>query len=806
LLQAGVQPGTLVGVFMDRSPASLAALLGSWKVGAAYLALDPISPPERLAFVLRDAGVSLVIAERKLASLLPAHLSRVLYADDLLSEQFPDSGDPEVITSPGDLAYVLYTSGSTGTPKGVEVSHYSLANVITAIAEELRLQAGEVLLAHTSLGFDISNLEMYLPLVSGGSLYIAEPGRVGDGARLIHALRDSGATTMLGTSTLWRLLLDAGWEGKPDLRAVSGGEVLSLELAKALSKRTAVVWNHYGPTEATISATTARIDATTDKVTIGRPISNVTVYVLDPNGRPVAGETTGELYIGGVGVARAYRNRPDLTAASFLPDPFSPEPGARLYKTGDLARKLQDGRLEFLGRIDQQVKIHGYRIELEEIEEQIRQFPGVSDAAVAAIGRGQNDQRIVAWLESKRIIPASQIREFLRRRLPAYMVPSEFRHVDSIPLNESGKIDRKSLAANLSGTIAETFTGPETDTESRLRSIWEDLLQIGPIALTDSFFDLGGDSLLAALLVTQIKKHFDQNITPDTLIECPAIKSLAARIKTKENPAWRVLVPLRAEGSSSPLFIVHGLGGSALLFRSLAAHMSQDQPVYGVTLPSGVVHDGNEMKVKALASKCLEEIRLICPTGPYYLSGHSFGALIALEMAAQLARSGEQIGLLAFIDSDRNLARHFEGAYDDAATPALVLRRYQAKLKSLTEKGVLEVFRRRVEYIKLRKRMKLAQKAAEHEVSSGGFEAKELMALAARDYSPALYPGSAVLFRAKDEVRSKADRDLGWAELISEGLQIVDIPGGHLTLFDEPNVEVLAAAFTERLSPVLSKV
>jgi amino acid adenylation domain-containing protein len=805
LLQAGVQPGALVGVFMDRSPESLAALLGIWKVGAAYLALDPISPPERLAFVLRDAGVSLVIAERKPASLLPAHLSRVLYVDDLLSGQCMDKGDPEVSTSPNDLAYVLYTSGSTGKPKGVEVCHYSLANVITAIAEELRLQAGEVLLAHTSLGFDVSNLEMYLPLVSGGSLYIAEPGRVGDGARLIHALRDSGATTMLGTCTLWRLLLDAGWEGKPDLRAISGGEVLSLELAKALSKRTASVWNHYGPTEATISTTTARIDATTDKVTIGRPILNVTVQILDLNGRPVADETTGELYIGGVGVARGYRNRPDLTAASFLPDPFSPESGARLYKTGDLARKLQDGCLEFLGRIDQQVKIHGYRIELEEIEEQIRQFPEVNTAAVAAVGRGQDGQRLVAWFESKNAIPSSQIREFLRERLPAYMVPSEFRRVDSLPLNESGKIDRKLLDASLSATIAEPLTGPETDTESRLRAIWEDLLQIRSIALNDSFFDLGGDSLLAALLVTQIKKHFDQNITPDTLIECPAIKSLAARIMTKENPAWRVLVPLRAEGFQPPLFIVHGLGGSALLFRSLAAHMSHDQPVYGVTLPSGVVHDGNEMKVKALASKCLEEVRLICPTGPYYLSGHSFGALIALEMAAQLAQSGEQIGLLAFIDSDRNFARHFEGAYDDPATPALVLRRYQAKLKSLTEKGVLEVFRRRVEYIKLRKRMKLAQQAAENEVSSGGFEAKELMALAARDYSPVLYPGSAVLFRAKDEVRSKTDRDLGWAELISGGLEIVDIPGGHLTLFDEPNVEVLAAAFMERLTPVLSK-
>jgi amino acid adenylation domain-containing protein len=810
LRHAGVQPGALVAVFMDRSPECLGALLGVWRAGAAYLALDPISPPERLAFMLQDAGVQFVIAEERLASLLPHGMFRVLYVHDLLSGQIAEAADPEFSMAPDDLAYVLYTSGSTGKPKGVEVCHHSLANVIAALAEELQLRPGEVLLAHTSLGFDVSNLELYLPLISGGSVYLADTGRVGDGIKLMQALADSGASTMLGTPTLWRLLLDAGWEGKADFRAISGGEILPLELAKTLCARTAAFWNHYGPTETTICATTVRIDATTEKITIGRPLANVTVHVLDADLRPLAAESAGELYIGGAGVARAYRNRPDLTKVSFLADPFSAEASGRLYRTGDLARRLPDGCLEFLGRIDQQVKIHGYRIELEEIEEQIRQFPEIIDAAVAALDRGKDDQRLVAWFESSGPILSLKLREFLKQRLPAYMVPSEFRRLRSMPLNESGKIDRKSLASMASDVTElehlEIVAGPETGLESRLQSLWEDLLQIRPIALTDNFFDLGGDSLLAALLVTQVKTRFGQNITPDILVECATVKSLSARILTMENRAWRALVALRTEGAKPPLFLIPGLGGSVLLFRSLAARLDADQPVYGVALPSGIVRDRAEVEVKTLAAKYLEEIRAMCPSGPYQIGGHSFGALIAFEMAAQLTQCGEQVGLLAFIDGDRNFAKRFNEVFEDPATPSLVLRRYQAKLKSLIEKGATEVVRRRVEYIKLRKRVKLAQRAAEGDFSTSAFDAKEMMAVMAKDYNPIPTAMSAVLFRARDEVRSVANYDLGWSGLATKGFQIVDIPGQHLTIFDEPNVAVLAAALTERLSAILNRV
>ncbi len=800
LLEAGAQTETVVGVFMDRSEDSLAALLGVWKAGAAYLALDPSVPKERLAFMLRDCEAPIIVTDGVVAPNMPPHSARVLYAEDALSGWSSEAADFRPEVSPDGLAYVLYTSGSTGKPKGVEVCHGGLANVITAIAGDLHLRAGEVLLAHTSLGFDVSNLEMYLPLVSGGSVYIAERGRAGNGARLIRSLKESGATTMLGTPSLWRLLVDAGWEGKQDLRVISGGEILTPELAMALSRRSAEVWNHYGPTETTIVATTEHVDPFSGRVTIGWPISQTTLHVLDSDLKPVAPETIGELYIGGAGVSRGYRNRSDLTAASFFPDPFHPAPGARLYKTGDLACELADGRFEFHGRTDNQVKIHGYRIELEEIERQLCQVPQVIAAVVLALPSEQGDRHLSSWFEAKEHIPASTIREFLRKRLPAYMVPAEFRQVTSMPLNASGKVDRKSLEKDHVRPSTSFSALPEhDDMESRLLAIWEALLPIRPIGLDDRFFDLGGDSLLAALLVTQIEKQCGRKVTPEILIDCPTIRSLASRISTNDDGrAAKALVALREKGSKPPLFIVHGLGGSALLFRQLSASLGSDQPVYGVMLPSGAVHDRKEMEIEAVASKCLDEIRRLFPAGPYYISGHSFGALIAFEMAKQLTRSGETIGLLGLIDADRNLANLVQGQRSP------VLRTYRAKLESLVEKGVAEVLRRRMEHIRLHRRVKLAESAAVTDGSTTSFEAKELMVLAAKRYKPVAYSGSAVLFRAKDEVRNESNRDLGWAELVRGELSIVDIPGRHLTIFDEPNVGALAACLNEQLSRVLS--
>lgn len=804
LRNANVQPGSVVAVCMDRSPESLAAMLGIWKVGAAYLALDTICPPERAAFMLEDADARLAIAGKAHAALLRTNARKILLAEEI--EQAGRWGDDDQSDFPvsGDcLAYVLYTSGSTGKPKGVEVCHGGLANVVTAIADELQLRPGEVLLGCSSPGFDISNLEIYLPLVSGGSLHIAENTGPSDCARLMRTLTESGATTMLGTCTLWRLLLEAGWEGKADLRVISGGEILTPELARALCERSAGLWNQYGPTEATICATTERVDPETDKVTIGRPIAHVDMHILDADLQPVANGATGEICIGGAGVARGYRGRPELSAARFVSDPFSAIPGGRLYKTGDLGRRLLDGRLEFIGRLDNQVKIHGCRIELEEIEEQIRQCPGVKAAVVLALPRETGDSRLVAWIEAKNALTSDFVRNFLKRRVPAYMIPSEFRQTDSLPLNKNGKIDRNLLRArSLTSTAGEGRVSERKNTvESRLRSIWEDLLQTKPISLKDNFFDVGGDSLLAVRLVTRIELSFGRKISPEILLGCPTLGGLAARIEAEETEVgFGPLVALRRSGRQAPFFVVHGLGGSVLSFRELAACLGDDRPVFGVVLPDGPVSKRDEIDIKTFASKCVSEIKRLFPTGPYHLSGHSFGSLIAFEIAVQLSGMGERAGILALLDSDLNFGRSKPAATSTVAErSALLWRRYRLKLESLAENGVAEVLRRRVAHEKLHRRVRLAQQTGDGEFGERSFDAKELLVLAGARYNPARYAGPSVLFKAKEEARSKADAAMGWAELMGSDLEIVDIPGKHMTILDQPHVARLAAELTQRM-------
>ena len=807
LLEAQISEQAVVAVLMDRSPSFVAALLGIWEAGAAYLPIDPTTPSERLAFLLKDSGAIAMIAAQKYVSLVPPKQQlAMINADGVLSRSWPPHFPRQRPLSTDQLAYVLYTSGSTGRPKGVEVCHGGLSNVVSELARQLELKRGEVLLAHSSPGFDVSNLEIFLPLVSGGSVHIAEAGATGNGGLIARLLEESKATTALGTASFWQVLLNAGWKGRPDFRVISGGEVLSHQQARELARRCAAVWNHYGPTEATICTSTARIDAATEKVTIGHPLPNTTVHVLDSDRQPVAPGSAGELYIGGAGVARSYRNRPDLTAASFFEDTFDCRPGARLYKTGDLGRSLPDGSLEFLGRIDSQVKIRGYRIELEEIEEHLREAPGVSGAALSVVNR-EGGQRLVAWIASEHPIPAAVLREFLRKRVPAYMIPSEFRAIGTLPLNASGKLDRKTLreqAANCA--VSELPVTPRNGIEAILIEIWEELLGRRVPSVNESFFDLGGDSLLAALLVMRIEEQYGRNLAPDTLVQYSSIRALAGLLEHVEtHSASETFVPLRAEGSRTPLFIIPGLGGTALLFRLLSGYLGEDQPVYVLRLPAGIIYNHNDTRIEDLASRYVRELRAIFPSGPYHLCGHSFGGLIAFQMAIQLRSMGAAVGLLGLIDSDRHVGRShlnksMDGISGDRRSPVFGMRRARAKFESLMEKGLVEVIRRRAGYLKLKHRIKLAEKALIDGIAKRDFEAKELLALAAAKYHPALYPGNATLFRAGEHLANYADPTLGWKDRVTGRLDVIDIPGTHLSMFDEPNVRILAEEVTEYLA------
>ncbi len=519
----GAGPEVGVGLCAERSLEMVAGLLGILKSGAFYVPLDPSYPRERLAWMLEDSGAPLVLTQSHLLETLPEVGARAVILE-------PGSGEnePGLPVPPDSLAYTIFTSGSTGRPKGVQVTHGAVVNFLRAMATWPGLGARDTLLSVTTLSFDIAALEIFLPLATGARVALAGRETVADGARLAAELERSGATAMQATPATWRLLLEAGWEGTPGLQALCGGEALPRELAQRLVERAAAVWNLYGPTETTIWSAVERVRATDRTVPIGLPIANTRLHVVDRSFAPLPVGVPGELVIGGAGLARGYRGRPDLTAERFVPDPFE-EDGVRLYRTGDRARRLADGRIEFLGRLDHQVKVRGFRIELGEIEAALEGHPAVA-RAVAAVRQVSGDPRLIAWLVSGGTPPDSaELRGFLGATLPGFMIPSHFEILESLPLTPNGKVDRRALPdPSLSGTgEREAPSGPIEET---VAAIWSRVLGIAEAGRHQSFFELGGHSLLATRVLARINETFRISLPLRTLFETPTVAGLARAV------------------------------------------------------------------------------------------------------------------------------------------------------------------------------------------------------------------------------------------------------------------------------------
>jgi amino acid adenylation domain-containing protein len=527
----GVTDGARVGLCLTRSLDMLVALLGVLEAGAAYVPLDPDYPKARLAFILDDARAHLLVTERALEGLLappPGGLVRV-DADRAVIDAETDAPVTTGATS-ASPAYAIYTSGSTGQPKGVVVPHRALVNFLASMQKTPGLTAKDVLLAVTSLSFDIAGLELYLPLVAGARVHIASREDVADGARLAALVASSGATVLQATPATFRLLLDAGWEGSPDLAILCGGEAFPAPLADALVPRARAVWNMFGPTETTIWSTVHRVEAGRALVPIGKPIDNTVVAVLDPRQAPLPIGVPGELYIGGDGLAIGYHDRPELTAERFIVSPLregdAPLWGsARLYRTGDLARFLPSGELEFLGRLDHQVKVRGYRIELGEIEAVLGRHPAVREVVVVARAFGAGDTRLVAYLALRegQAPSLAESRAFLKEHLPDYMIPTHIVVLPDLPRTPNGKIDRKALPAPDAGERARRgdHVAPTTAAGRLMTRRWAELLGAPRVGLTDDFFELGGHSLLAARLVAAVRDDFRVDLPVRALFEAP---------------------------------------------------------------------------------------------------------------------------------------------------------------------------------------------------------------------------------------------------------------------------------------------
>jgi amino acid adenylation domain-containing protein len=561
LRKMGIAPEVPVGVFTDRSSDMVVGLLGVLQSGGAYLPLDPSYPADRVSYMLEDSGAPVVLTHERFRPALADWRGRVVCLDT----DWPAIAGSRAARSsggrPDQLAYTIYTSGSTGKPKGVQVLHSGLVNFLSSMARVPGIAPEDVLVSVTTLSFDIAGLELYLPLMTGARVVLASRETASDGVALLRLLSASGATMMQATPATWRLLLAAGWEGTPPIRALCGGEALPRDLADRLLERASSVWNLYGPTETTIWSATGRVEpapaAAPGVLSIGRPLANTSIHIVDRGFRAAPIGVPGELLIGGDGLARGYRGRPDLTAEKFVPDPWSGVPGARLYRTGDLARFRANGEIDFLGRLDHQVKIRGFRIELGEVESALCEHPEVRQAVVLARQDHSGLQRLVAYTifaDETRTPDVAELRRYLTGRLPEPFVPSLFVSLDRFPLTPNGKVDRKALPApeapRAEKEAKEAEAMPRSGLERSIADVWREVLQVERVGLHDNFFDLGGHSLLAAQVHARLRETVGAEISMVDLFRHPTVASLARFLAPEEAAA--TVQPRRRPGPSAP--------------------------------------------------------------------------------------------------------------------------------------------------------------------------------------------------------------------------------------------------------------
>ncbi|HEX4481396.1 MAG TPA: amino acid adenylation domain-containing protein [Rudaea sp.] len=841
LRDRGVGRGDLVGVAVPRGVDMLVATLGIITSGAAYVALDPNYPEERLRFVADHASVKHVLTKR--AADLPKSLAqqRVVHALVEIDYTAESSGEWPPVTG-DDAAYVLYTSGSTGEPKGVRVLHRNLSNFLLSMQECPGLTSDDTLCAVTTLSFDIAGLELYLPLIVGARVVIASDAEQRDPSALRQLISISHATVLQTTPSLLRVLLTG--EHNDTLKTIKllvGGEELPRDLAELALAHSRELWNMYGPTETTIWSIVGRVASGVGAVPLGSPIANTQIYILDSIGQLVPPGVRGEICIGGAGVADGYLHRPELTAERFQPDPFC---GGKMYRTGDLGSWLGD-ELYFHGRSDNQIKLRGFRIEPAEIEAAAMSVESLRAAVAVVRDVGENDRRLALYV----VAPSSnadfiaELRETLRRKLPPQMVPHYIDVLDALPQTANGKIDRQALplpSALSVRTVApeKTFAEPREGLERTFAQIWRNLLRVEQVGRGDNFFDLGGDSLLGVHLFQRIHVITGVNLPLTTLLTSPTLAAQARVFRTagasdvapsdvlSEESAhetsvsasgphnqWSPLVAIQPNGHRIPLFCVHAMGGNVLNYLQLARGLGNDQPVYGLQAQGldGITRPLRT--IKEMASLYRAEIRRRFPEGPYFLCGGSMGGMIAFEVAQQLMADGAEVGLLGLFDTYGPNNQFFELARGGSLQRIHYRWRDRwVRAMALDSGGqwnmVASALKRRVVRVQEAVQTtwcRLRGVALPHGLRYRELERANMSAF--YRYEAQNYAGKLTLFRAVEQpYELNKSRDLGWNAVAQGGLHIVDIPGTHDTLIEQPVLltelrNVLAACAVEQSKP-----
>jgi amino acid adenylation domain-containing protein len=811
IARASALAGELGRVAVDRSNGAIAVSTGdasqlvlcalaAWKLRRPYLPLDPSWPAERTCHILREAGVPVVATDS--SSNIPSgnwrQISVNRFCEDPCPDVVPSAGS--WVVEPTDIAYIIYTSGSTGRPKGVAVTHANLSNLIEWAHGFLKLGPRDRVPQLAALTFDASVIEIWPALSAGAALYTPDRSISLLPEELAKYFISTGITVSNVATVVAEHLLQLRWPDRVDLRFLfTGGDILRTFPPPSLPFSFA---NLYGPTECTVCATGSVLAARSSEGTlpsIGRPILNTEIFILDSKLSPVPDGQPGEICIGGAGVAAGYVGRPDLTAERFVQ--YGPTPhGKRIYRTGDLGLKLPDGNIQCLGRIDDQIKLRGYRIEPNEIAVALYSHPAVSNAVISLIGEGENS-RLVAYVVLGKATSGTELRNHLLARLPGYMVPSCFVQVEKFPLSNNGKLDIKALPSPspINMLATDSNKGPEhmDGLEQAIEMLWQALLPVKQIALDDDFFALGGNSLTAARLFNRLEARFGQRLQLSAILEASTIRKQARLIREFKNDRIRSLVvPLSTRGDGPPLFLIHPIGGNVLVYRDLALRLPC--PVYGIEAAQSNREASMPLSMKRLAKQYIDAIQTVQSTGPYYLGGYSFGGIMASEMTYQLQKAGESVALVALIDTSvepsiRSLLR--QKRVKTAVERALRSMRHNAR--QIVELGFVRYFNYRLTRIAMgtglvRPYYRVLDRLGWKGVPLETVLTEMAFTTALKTYNPRRLAARTLLFRASDSIADHIDSTLGWNGVVDGQLEVYDVPGDHTKLLQEPHVQSIS--------------
>ncbi|MGI4022615.1 MAG: non-ribosomal peptide synthetase [Janthinobacterium lividum] len=818
LVKKGIRKGDLIGVALDRSIKMVMTILAVLKSGAAYIPLDPTYPHDRIHYMLQDSGAKLLLVNQKYKGQFLSDAEEILLEDVIPELQSYSAKNPELTINGSDLAYVLYTSGSTGRPKGVQIEHHSLINLLSSVYKWPGIAADDRMLALSTISFDIAGLELFLPLISGAEMVLADTKIAKDGYELLKLIKSANISLIQATPATFRMLLEAGWTDKLPVRIFCCGEALQPDLAKKLTTLCAGLWNMYGPTETTIYSTGKQIFYEDKLITIGRPIDNTQVYILDEYFNLLPDGEIGEIFIAGDGVARGYLNQVGLTVTRFPKDIISTDSGKKMYRTGDVGRLLPNGEIEYLGRADHQVKIRGHRVELGEIEAQLTLQNQINQVVVVAQEDQYGNQQLVAYViaplvdEDNSKIWINNWKTAIKEVLPPFMIPAHFILLTEFPLTPNNKIDRNALPkpqTTQNNETASDYIGPRTDAEKLVSDIWCSVLGLSAISINDNFFEIGGHSLSAVQIMSRLEKETGKRLPLSSLFKSSTIESLSLLLTGVEKSInWSSLVPIKPTGNKMPVYLIHGSDSNVLNFNSIAKHVDDDQPVYGLQARGLDGHDKPLDNMEEIASNYVEEIVKNNPVGPYAIAGYSFGGYVAVEMARQLRLMGKEVKMLGMIDT--NAEDHLSDKSIFYKVFIKIFRQFKKLvwiiLSLFTQPKTTITYQFNFVLKKIKAIAVYLGILKEETVTTDKYmlEVKQISEqhdIAYYNYKVEPFDGTIDLFRAKERIYYIDDfKFLGWKKYASKGVKIYEVPGDHKTLFDSPNDKEFATALQDCLN------